>query len=381
MEDVRIYDFEFNLLHIEHDIKSCNWTFYENEVGSFEMHFPITSGMTSVIMRNQYLVAVQGSKQAIITGRQIDTEGVLYGRSCNWILTRFCTSEEFNTDTLYDEGIITAKDAQTVCAYLMGLAPEGIFTIESNAEDNFGEVFLENKGITSIFNLVQSCLSKDDAGHEVVFDVRNKRWVFRVTKGKRRNVILSEENRNAHQTEYSEDMQDYFTGGWYEQEMENVGEWNADTNTPYLTDGLTENFAKAYRVTVAGTCFDIHFDEGEYIVCDDKAGAWKKADKIESFPVHIPSALAGIYAWETPLDGSTEERAKEALSQKNTERTIKTKTRSFLFGRDYHLGDRVSVQMRKGDLKTAGVKKITGVNLWYEENDIGEQPIMEEVEN
>ena len=115
MEDIRIYDFEFNLLHIEHDIASCNWKLYDNEIGTFEMHFPISSDLTVIAMQKSYLVAVQGSKQAIITGRQIGDEGVLYGRTCNWILTRFCTSEQFDTDSLLEEGTIAAKDAQTIC--------------------------------------------------------------------------------------------------------------------------------------------------------------------------------------------------------------------------------------------------------------------------
>ena len=90
MEDVRLYDFEFHLLHIEHDIVSSNWSFRENDTGTFELHFPIASRLTALAMNAPYLVAVQGEKQAIITGRQLAKEGVLYGKGCNWILTRFC---------------------------------------------------------------------------------------------------------------------------------------------------------------------------------------------------------------------------------------------------------------------------------------------------
>lgn len=43
MEDIRIYDYEFNLLHIEHDVISCNMTLYANEIGSFELHFRLTA--------------------------------------------------------------------------------------------------------------------------------------------------------------------------------------------------------------------------------------------------------------------------------------------------------------------------------------------------
>lgn len=382
MEDVRIYDFEFNLLHIEHDIISCNWTIQENGIGSFEMHFPLTSSLIQVAMKNRYLVAVQGNKQAVITGRQADKEGVLYGRTCNWILTRFCVNELFDTDALYEEGSLTAKDAQTVCRYIIQQAMGNVsdFIFEDNTKDTFGEVYVENKSVSSASDLIIDCLKKDGAGHTVLFDIPNKRWVFRLSKGKGLSVILSDGNRNAYDTEYSEDMQDYFTGGWYEQEMQDMGDWDAAANSPKLVNNDPANFAKAYRATTSGTQFGISFIEGDYAVCDNKQGTWKKAEKMENFLVHIPSELDGIYAWETAITGSTEDEAKKYLSGRAIDQTIKAKTRGFIFGRDYQLGDVVTVQIEKGGFQSSLKHKITGVNLWYEDNDIGEQPIMEEKE-
>lgn len=380
MEDIRIYDYEFNLLHIEHDISSCNWTFYENAVGTFEMHFPLTSRLVSVAMEHRYLVAVQGRKQAVITGRQLDTEGVLYGRSCNWLLSRFCVSETFDTDALFDAGTIAARDAQTVCRYIFGLAMDGLMVFEMDADSSFGDVYVENKTVTPVLDLVQGCLTKDGAGHEVLFDVANKRWVFRMTKGKTLSVILSEDNRNAYEAAYTEDMQDYFTGGWYEQAMEDMGEWDAANNSPYLANNLPANFARAYRVSAAGTRFGITFAEGEYIVCRDKAGVWEKAEKAEAFLVHIPSALSGLYAWESSLDGASEDEAAQALRKKRIEQALTAKVRGLTYGKDYALGDSVRAEIKKGTFKQGLLKKITGVNLWYESNDIGEEPIMEEAE-
>lgn len=380
MEDVRIYDYEFNLLHIEHDIISCNWTLYDNKIGTFEMHFPLTSRLSGIALSRPYLVAVQGSKQAIITGRQADTEGVLYGRSCSWILTRFCIADQFDTDSLYDAGTIAAKDAQTACRYIVNKAMAGVanFVVLTNSTDTFGDVYVENKGVTSAFDLISDCLDKDGAGHEVRFDVKNKRWTFRPSKGAELSVVLSDSNRNTYETEYTEDSQNYYTGGWYEQEMTDMGDWDAEANSPRLTNVQPANFAKAYRVTTAATRFGIAFAEGDYIVCNNKAGTWSKAEKIASFWVHIPSAKTGIYAWETEITGTTEDAAQTYLTGCTIDKSIKTKTRGLIYGKDYKLGDMVRVEVQKGDFKFSGVKKITGVNLWYENNDVGEQPIMEE---
>ena len=93
--------------------------------------------------------------------------------------------------------------------------------------------------------------------------------------------------------------------------------------------------------------------------------------------MHLASSLNGIYAWETELSGSYEEEAKRNLSECAVEKTAKAKTRSLLYGRDYELGDSVRTEIKKGSFQTAVIRKITGVHLWYEDNDIGEQPIME----
>lgn len=142
----------------------------------------------------------------------------------------------------------------------------------------------------------------------MVFDVKNERWTFRATKGTELSITLSEAGRSTYETEYTEDVQNYYTGGWYEQEMTDMGDWDAEANSPKLTNNLSTNFALAYRVTTAAKRFAITFAEGDYIVCNNKAGTWSKADKIENFWAHIPSGKTGIYAWETEIGGTTEDK-------------------------------------------------------------------------
>lgn len=324
MEDVRFYDFEFNLLHIEHDIISCNWTLYENEVGSFEMHVPLVSKLVSVMMENRYLVAVQGTKQAIITGRQLGTEAVLYGRTCNWILSRFCLPEIFDTDSLQAAGTIGAKDAQTVCRYIisrsMGQIESFVFT--ENTEADFGEVFLENKSISAALDLVTDCVRQAGCGHEVIYDIANKKWRFRLFQGVMLPGVLSEANRNCYDTVYTEDLQSYFPGGWYEQ----------------------------------------------------------KTGEGETAFVQLASGLRGIYAWETALSGETGQEAKKDLDTRTIERQTELKTKGLLFGRDYGLNDSLRTQIKKGDFSSGMTRRITGVHLWYEKDDVGEQPILAEQE-
>ncbi len=380
MEDVRFYDFDFNLLHIEHDIFSCNWTLYENDIGRFEMHFPLESPLVSVMMDNRYMVAVQGDKQAIITGRSLGDEAVLYGRSCNWILTRFCIPEAIDTEVLAENGEIPDCSAQTVCAYLVGKVLGDLIVVETNEEKEFGPVSLKNQSMSTVFEAVQSSMEQAGGGHRIFFDVDRKQWVFIATKGQTLTAVFSEENKNAFDMAYTEDLQDYASGGWYTQKMEDMGNWNAGENSPKLVNNNAENFAKGYYVSVAGAKFGITFGKGDYIVCKDQSGAWEKAEKIEDFVVEIPPKMTGMYGWMAALDGETETDARKDLATKDVQRDITSKMHGFRLGQDYDLGDLVWVEIKKGPYRRSQIKKITGVRLWYEQNDIGEEPIMEEAE-
>ncbi len=387
MEDVRFYDLEFRLLHIEHAIFSCNWTFYENDIGQFEMHFPLESRLSRVAAENPYMVAVQGDKQAIITGRQLTEEGIVYGRSCNWILTRFCFGDNLDTDKLFEEGTLTGKDPQTVCRYLLNETVDGIENfVFRDCEKNLGEVLLQYDTVQSVYLLVQECMKQVGGGHGVYFDVRNKKWELFLTKGEELAIVLSEDNRNSYQTEYTEDWQEFFSGGYYLQSMEDMGEWDVYSNEPRLMELEPENYAKGYRVLFNFDSsgikeyerFGISFFEGDYIVCDDKSGKWKKASNIYDFYVKISPSSDQQYPWITFLDGENEAEAIEDLQKKTVSKQFKVVTEAFLFGRDYRLGDSVRLQVKKGSFDFCDRRKITGVNIWYEENSIGEQPIFEE---
>lgn len=320
MEDVRFYDFECNLLHVEHDIISCNWMLYENQVGTFEMHVPVNRMIVQVVMQNRYIVVVQGDKQAIITGKRLGKDAVFYGKTCNWILSRFYITEPFNTDELYDKGWLESKDAQRICQYVV---EEGMGRIENFVFEacggGFGDVFLENTDVSSVLSLVEACVKQVQCGYEVFFDVKNKRWVFRLFKGKLLTFVLSEEYRNCYDVEYFEDIQDYFTGGFFWQEQED--------GTSVLTK--------------------------------------------------IPSALEGIYAWETDLAARTEQEAKDNLKQYCVQRQTDARICNLAYGRDYGLNDTVQLRMQKGEFFTKEVQRFVGVHLWYEENSVGEQPILE----
>lgn len=322
MYDIRIYDFEFNLLHIEPQIISANWTVKYNEIGTFEGHFDQMGDIVPICLDNKYLVVVQGNYQAIVTGKQIDgNEFILYGRTVNWILSRRVVP---NFVSSHFESLNIEKQARQ-------LVSESFFDV-----DNFvlGEVigdslegYFWRNTYNALSDVIADCLDNAKLGHNVVFDRKRKAWVFNVLKGQKRDILVSVGNRNAYEMEYAEDLQEYYTSGFYEKPQDA----DEDGNVP----------------------------ESE----------WFEVEK---------DSKKGIYKWECVLSEQDESSARATLNKKVWSKDISTKTHDLVCGKDYNIGDIVRVQIVCGKYRKTAQKRIIGVNVWFENNNIGEEPIFEE---
>ena len=366
--DIRFYDFEFNPLHIENQFLSSNWSLYYNAIGQFEAHFDLSSDTVPVVMENKYLVAVQGQNAAIITGKIVGNDLAVFGRTPNWLLTRRTTPEFKRNDTV-------EAMARDIVRESFSDVPN--IVVEDTVLYDKTMPFWRNT-IHPTDEVIKDCLDNDNAGHEIVFDIINKQWVFRVLKGIYLPVIVSEDNRNTYDTEYSEDCLGYFTSGYYDRSLEDKGDWDASTNTPQLVNNIPSNYGIYYRVSKAGTQFGITFEEGDYIIGKTPAGAFEKATETEPLRTYISGEKTGIYKWDCTLSGENESEANTSLTSKKWNRAIKSKCIDLKCGRDYNLGDTLRVQIQKGAFKTTEIKRIIGVNIWMEYNDCGEQPIFEE---
>lgn len=379
MEDVRIYDFDFGLLHIEHDIHSVNWHLLGNDIGTFEMHLSPESRLCALAFEHPYLVAVQGDKQAVITGRELGEDCVLYGRTTNWLLTRFCVKEDFDTDELFASGALTAKDTATLCRYVieqgMGHVSDIGFAISADA---WSENRITARAGDSVFGLIQGALTLEKAGHRLIFSPKEHLWLFEPFQGKTLTRALSEDNKNARDSLCHFDLQDLFTGGCYTQEMSFLGDWDPVENEPQLSNGKAENYAKSYRVVLPENQdsykrFGLTFSSGDYLFCKDPAGTFQKGEQPGDFTVHIPSDKEGIYAWECGLSGKNEQEAREDLGKKQAETRLRLFAVNFCYGKDYGLQDKVLCKLKRGDLSLSSEKQIQGVRLWYEAQDAGEE--------
>ena len=169
---LRLYDFEFNLLEVENNVIKAKWAVYYNGIGSFEVHLPLTSKLAKVVVDNRYLVAVWDRFSAIIVGFEMTDELVLFGRTCNWLLSKRISPGVVQTTAF--PGKYAAEIALSAFSdtenFVLGSVPE---SQEESIEYSDGQ--------TS--KIVADCLALGGLGHEVCFDIKNKRWVLNILKG------------------------------------------------------------------------------------------------------------------------------------------------------------------------------------------------------
>lgn len=317
--DIRFFDFDFKLLHVENEYLSSSWTVYYNDIGTFEAHFDTGSDALPVVMENDYLVAVQGNLSAIIVGKKVADELIIYGRTCNWLLTKRIT-DAFDTTTDNVDVLLKEK---------VGEAFSDVNNFEVNAISNLPTITTNRDDKCETFSLVQESLQLVNLGHELKFDPVKSKWIFKILRGNENNpLVISTVNRNVHDVSLESDLLNLCTEGWFKRQYQ---------------------------------------EEGESVVMWDK------------FP-ETPSKT-GILRWKSILSAKSESEAQAAVYNSQNTNKIKLKTIGVYFGsdKDYTLGDIVSVEWQSGNYKKREKKRIVGVNLWYEAENIGEEPIFEDV--
>lgn len=210
-EDIRIYDFDFNLIYIISDWISVNWELYYNKTGTFELHIPPSSGIAKVLEKNLFLTVIQGDKQAIITGKMITDDIAVYGRTPNWILGKRIITPFSITNSTSCESIIRSKLSEVFDS-------NDNFTLAESA-GGFAELDgYKLEKAKDALTFISENLSKEYAGHKVTFKPAEHSWEFKIYRGTEKNIIISEKNKNAHQPKYTQDILDMSNGLYYKDE-------------------------------------------------------------------------------------------------------------------------------------------------------------------
>ncbi len=376
MNDIRIFDYEFNLLHIEPDIMSAYWILNYNDIGTFEGTFPLSSGIADVVMKNKYLILVQGTNQAIVTAYLADKVLTVYGKTPNWILTRR-TYPAFKTSEMTD---LPNLKMGTIATHIVSEAFNDVenFVCRNLTDCDTEEHFWRNSR-NAVSDIVKEGLEEFSLGHRVYFDIPAKKWIFEVYAGKTLPFLVSEGNRNLTNVSVSGDVQNYFDSAWYKKELKDMGDWDAAVAP--LPREQPDNYGTYYTIKNDEETGSKRYPNGSYLVCTDPSGAWSVSSELPELEEKISGSLSGIYSWDTSLSSSTESEAKTELAKKAWTHEVKGETAHLKFNDDFHLGDVVRIQVAKGTYTETVEKQISGVDLWWENGNIGEKIKFKEEKN
>lgn len=324
MKDLRFYDFDFNLLAIEHKIISSDWKVYHRGAGKAEIHISKSAKCLETLFENKYLLMTQGEFQGIITAKQIGADCVIYAKTPEWLLSKKVI-KSFEEVTENAEAFVRGKVAEA-------FSDCENFVLGDLCEVT-DEVTLSEDSYCVLSKATEDVLEKCGAGYKLSFDVQKKQWIFSVTKGVNRSILIAEDLLNASKTEYISDIQNYASTGFYERMLSDE-------------EREEEKF------------------EGEKTV-------WEELIKDEK---------SGILRWEKLLSSSAESDAIRELDDAKCYEEITAKIRNLSLHKDYELGDIVTLSMNMPSLKRTKKYVITGVEIWEESGNKGEKPIFEEWE-
>lgn len=281
MEDLRIYDFDFNLLYIlpayssDSGYVTIDARQDMNDAGSFEAVIYDSELMNIIKAHKDNLLVVWGKFQGFITSYQKQGKQIrLMGMHLNGLLHRSVIP---STDTEL------SGDVETLAISIISKNIQWL-TIGSRTSLSNAVKYATSKYITADIFL-QDLFKLDGAGYQIRADVSEKKFIFEVIARHENPLILSEQNLNAYNINTTYINKDIAFGGWYKDE--------ATEKWMYLTTGN------------------------------------EKSD---------------VYMIDTVLDATTATEAKNELKNRKAEYQIEADTKNIVYGEDYNIGDIIRVQ-------------------------------------
>lgn len=377
--DIRVYDKNFNILAIFPQYISVNWQLYFCEFGSVEIHLEKNAETVALFTENKYLYLVQDGMQAVVTGIQIGTDCAVFGRTPEWLLTKFVLTE-FSAEQALADGSIEAATGSTLACLAVKNGFDNIcsLTVQNTSIDETERCSYKIDSAKDIYGIVQDCLSEKQFGFSFRFDTKTGAFTFCVqSAAKNSKVIFADELKTSYDSVYTFDLQNEASGGVYYQSFVNMGKWNPETNVPHLAKN-PENYGKCYKADSDGTRFGLTIKKDDYLICTEKTGEFSVADEADSFLVTIPAKENGIFSWSAALSADSEDSANQELAQLKAERSVNCKSKNLVYGEDFFLGDLVETRFEAEKFVCCETKIITGVHVWDDAADFGCLPTAEQ---
>lgn len=365
--DISIYDENFELLCVVPRYLSINWQIYFKSFGTGEIHLPKTEEYVELFTSHTHLFVEQGAYQGVVTGVKIEKDCAVFVKTPEWFFTKFI-AEEFQAESGQTVGEVACELVRRAIGSQISLITIGA---ESNDTDCSKFVLEE---ATDLYSALQLCLSDEKTGFSFSFDTEEKCFYFRLRAAREnKETVFGEEYRSYTDNVYVRDIQDVADGYLYYHKLDCGGNYDPIAKKPDLKES-PEHYGYYYRITENAERFDLKLTKGDVLICKRKDGKFETAKEAKPFPVKKASDGEGIFCWSAVVSATTEDEAKRAIEKQKPSITISGTAKVHEYGKDYQVGDLVTVQFSAGNFVHSEEKLVSSVHIFDDAQTFGFVP-------
>ncbi len=280
--DIRFYDFQFNLLYILPPSKytAVNASIQFADTGTIEITFFDSDLKRIVVSHGDDLLMIWNDFQGYITSYMFtETVNKIFGKHLNGLLQRAVIPSFEETESRKAGYILN----QYVISQIPWLEPQAGLNNIGNAIDAYSV-----EKYSQADKIVQEITEQAKSGYLIKADIPNKKFIFNYLDRTENNLMLSVGNLNIYEPELKYQNADLAFGGWYEKKN------------------------------------------------DDDTTAWTYISN---------AAKTGVYKIDVVLSADNEPDAKKELNEHIAEYEINAKTKTLFHSVDYNIGDVIRIQI------------------------------------
>ncbi len=319
MEDIFFYDLELNRLHTLAPSGSKSGYIMVNTRqefrgdGSAQINFWSDDLCNIIRAHPEGVIFRIGKFEGVITDYNFKKdEKTLYGAHLNALLRKAVIPTQTITD----------KDPETELYKIVTAKIPWLSTAE--VKGGFDKLTYTSDTYMRGNEFFADVAQNAKIGYRVYADFVQKKYFFELLASDENSLMMSESNLNIYEIEEDYVGTSAAFGGWYQKEQKDS---NGNATDPVWT----------------------------YIKSEEKEG---------------------IYVTDTVLSATTEDEAKKELAGYAAEKTVSTKTRNIVYGKDYRLGDKLRMQ-QNGDCT---IKLVNAIEMWWESGHYSEEPELTDTE-
>lgn len=339
--DILVLNQKFEVIHLVDGYRSMIWTDRYNEAGDFELYTEVSGKVLDYVTKDVYLTIKDSDRTMIVSdinvisdrelGNYIKITGYSLERILNrrivWGLKTLKTDLQNGIKTLLNESIISPSDEDRKISN---------FIFEQTSDERITKLKIDTQFTgDNIYDIVSSLCAENDVGWKLLLNSKNQ-FVFSLYAG----VDRSYDQTNNPYVLFSPSYENLVNSNYYDT--------NKDLKTVTLIGGEGEDTKRKYTTYIASP--EKGLNRRELFTDARDIQSEYRDEKGNEVKLSNEAYLAKL-----------KDRGKEKLNENKAVTAFEGEvepTRSFVYKKDYYLGDIVQIENEYGFKGTARITEV-----------------------